>query len=96
MINSFQMDVRPLFTGRDVCSNRELTTTVKKHASTIYERIRRIGGAVTAPHQKEKVLALLDLTISHVDGGWAPTLVGPKARGAASGLAVSAQHRRQD
>jgi hypothetical protein len=46
---SFQMDIRPLFTERDIqgmskAFNLGSYDDVKKHAGAIYDRIRGIGG----------------------------------------------------
>ena len=51
---SFQKDIRPLFTQRDVDGmrkgfNLESYEEVKSHAAAIYDRIRGIGGAVMPP-----------------------------------------------
>jgi hypothetical protein len=51
---SFQMDIRPLFTERDIqgmskAFNLGSYDDVKKHAGAIYDRIRGIGGAVMPP-----------------------------------------------
>jgi hypothetical protein len=51
---SFQTDIRPLFTERDIQGmrkgfNLESYDDVKKHAAAIYDRIRGIGGAVMPP-----------------------------------------------
>ena len=51
---SFQTDIRPLFTERDIrgmskALNLGSYDDVKKHASAIYDRIRGIGGAVMPP-----------------------------------------------
>jgi hypothetical protein len=51
---SFQMDIRPLFTERDIEGmrkgfNLESYDEVKKHAAAIYDRIRGVGGAVMPP-----------------------------------------------
>ena len=51
---SFQKDVRPLFTERDIQGMKkgfDLTSydDVKKHAVAIYDRIRGIGGALMPP-----------------------------------------------
>jgi hypothetical protein len=53
-ITSFQTDIRPLFTERDIrgmskAFNRGSYDDVKKHAAAIYDRIRGIGGAVMPP-----------------------------------------------
>ncbi|MGD0211917.1 MAG: hypothetical protein ABSB87_01720 [Terriglobales bacterium] len=51
---SFQKDIRPLFTERDIEGmrkgfNLESYDDVKKHAVAIYDRIRGIGGALMPP-----------------------------------------------
>jgi hypothetical protein len=51
---SFQTDIRPLFTERDIqgmspAFNLASYDDVKKHAGAIYDRIRGIGGAVMPP-----------------------------------------------
>jgi hypothetical protein len=51
---SFQADIRPLFTDRDIqgmskAFNLASYEDVKKHAAAIYDRIRGIGGAVMPP-----------------------------------------------
>ena len=51
---SFQTDIRPLFTERDIqgmskAFNLASYDDVKKHADAIYDRIRGIGGAVMPP-----------------------------------------------
>jgi hypothetical protein len=51
---SFQADIRPLFTERDIQGmikgfNLASYDEVKAHAAAIYERIRGIGGAVMPP-----------------------------------------------
>jgi hypothetical protein len=53
-LTSFQTDIRPLFTERDIHAmskafNLGSYDDVKAHASIIYDRIRRIGGAVMPP-----------------------------------------------
>jgi len=53
-LTSFKADIRPLFTERDVHAmskafNLASYDDVKKHAAAIYDRIRRIGGAVMPP-----------------------------------------------
>jgi hypothetical protein len=53
-LTSFEADIRPLFTDRDVrwmskAFNLESYNDVKTHASAIYDRIRGIGGAVMPP-----------------------------------------------
>jgi hypothetical protein len=51
---SFQKDIRPLFTERDIQGMKkgfDLTSydEVKAHAAAIYDRIRGIGGALMPP-----------------------------------------------
>jgi hypothetical protein len=51
---SFQKDILPLFTERDIRAmskafNLASYDDVKKHAAIIYDRIRGIGGAVMPP-----------------------------------------------
>ena len=51
---SFQSDIRPLFTERDIHAmskafNLASYDDVKAHAANIYDRIRGIGGAVMPP-----------------------------------------------
>jgi hypothetical protein len=51
---SFQADIRPLFTERDIrgmskAFNLGSYDDVKTHAAAIYDRIRGIGGAVMPP-----------------------------------------------
>lgn len=53
-ITSFETDIRPLFTDRDIHGmskvfNLASYDDVKAHASAIYDRIRGIGGAVMPP-----------------------------------------------
>jgi hypothetical protein len=51
---SFQSDIRPLFTERDIQGmikgfNLASYDEVKAHAAAIYDRIRGIGGALMPP-----------------------------------------------
>lgn len=51
---SFQADIRPLFTERDIQGmmngfNLASYDDVKAHAAVIYDRIRGIGGALMPP-----------------------------------------------
>ena len=53
-LTSFQADIRPLFTERDIQGmikgfNLASYDDVKAHAAAIYNRIRGIGGAVMPP-----------------------------------------------
>jgi len=53
-MTSFERDIRPLFTERDVqgmskAFNLRSYDDVKRRASSIYDRIRGIGGAVMPP-----------------------------------------------
>jgi hypothetical protein len=54
MTTSFQADIRPLFTERDIQGmikgfNLASYDEVTAHAAAIYDRIRGIGGAVMPP-----------------------------------------------
>src|SRR5580693_363110 len=53
-LTSFQTDIRPLFTDRDIRAmskafNLGSYDDVKSHAAAIHDRIRGIGGAVMPP-----------------------------------------------
>jgi hypothetical protein len=53
-LTSFETDIRPLFTDRDIRAmskafNLGSYNDVKTHASAIYDRIRGIGGAIMPP-----------------------------------------------
>jgi hypothetical protein len=53
-LTSFQADIRPLFTERDIEGmkkgfNLASYDAVKAHAAAIYDRIRGIGGGVMPP-----------------------------------------------
>jgi hypothetical protein len=53
-LTSFQTDIRPLFTERDIMAMKKAFDLasyddVKAHAAAIYDRIRGIGGAVMPP-----------------------------------------------
>jgi len=53
-LTTFQTDIRPLFTERDIQAMRKAFNLasyddVKAHAAVIYDRIRGIGGAVMPP-----------------------------------------------
>lgn len=53
-MTSFQTDIRPLFTERDIRAmskafNLASYEDVKAHAAIIYDRIRGIGGAMMPP-----------------------------------------------
>ena len=53
-LTSFQSEIRPLFTERDVHAmskafNLASYDDVKKHAAGIFDRIRGIGGAIMPP-----------------------------------------------
>jgi hypothetical protein len=53
-LTSFQEDIRPLFTERDIRAmskdfNLASYDDVKAHAAAIYDRIRGVGGAVMPP-----------------------------------------------
>jgi hypothetical protein len=83
---SFQADIRPLFTERDIqgmskAINLESYDDVKKHAGAIYDRIRGIGGAVMPPPPPKGEglwqLSRIEL-IRQVDGRRVPTLASLK------------------
>ena len=72
---SFQMDIRPLFTERDVqgmskAFNLGSYDDVKKHAGAIYDRIRGIGGAVMPPHHQEARVPGRNLGLNCSPSGW--------------------------
>jgi hypothetical protein len=53
-VTSFERDIRPLFTERDIHAmskafNLASYDDVKPHAAAIYDRIRGIGGAIMPP-----------------------------------------------
>ncbi len=53
-LTSYQTDIRPLFTQRDIQAmskafNLASYDDVKKHAAAIFDRIRGTGGAVMPP-----------------------------------------------
>jgi hypothetical protein len=53
-LTSFETDIRPFFTERDIRAMSKAFDLgnyedVKAHAAAIYDRIRRIGGAVMPP-----------------------------------------------
>ncbi|HKN29113.1 MAG TPA: hypothetical protein VJY34_14995 [Roseiarcus sp.] len=53
-LTSFEADIRPLFTERDIQAmskafNLASYDDVRPHAAAIYDRIRGIGGAVMPP-----------------------------------------------
>jgi hypothetical protein len=53
-LTSFEADIRPLFTDRDIRAMSKAFdlasyNDVKTHANAIYDRIRGIGGAVMPP-----------------------------------------------
>jgi hypothetical protein len=57
-LTSFQADIRPLFTQRDIqgmskAFNLASYDDVKAHAAAIFNRIRGIGGAVMPPPRGE-------------------------------------------
>jgi hypothetical protein len=72
---SFQMDIRPLFTERDIqgtskAFNLGSCDDVKKHATAIYDRIRGIGAAVMpSPPPKEKAPGR-NLELNYAPSGW--------------------------
>jgi hypothetical protein len=61
-LTSFQADIRPLFTERDVNAmskafNLASYDDVKTHAAIIYNRIRGIGGAAAPTAARRRSLA---------------------------------------
>ena len=77
---SFQHDIRPLFTDRDIHAmskafNLASYDDVKAHAAAIYDRIRGIGGAVMPPlHRGEGPWpqAYIDLFAQWIADGYQP------------------------
>ena len=72
---SFQADIRPLFTERDIrgmskAFNLASYDDVKTHAAAIYDRIRGIGGAVMPPRPREGKVPGLRLALSYSQSGW--------------------------
>jgi hypothetical protein len=58
-LTSFQADILPLFTDRDIQAmskafNLANYDDVKAHAAAIYDRIRGIGGAIMPPRPPEE------------------------------------------
>src|SRR5271170_306902 len=74
-LTSFQSDIRPLFTDRDVHAmskafNLASYDDVKTHASAIYDRIRGIGGAIMPPPPPRGEGAWLNLGLTYSPSGW--------------------------
>ena len=75
-LTSFQEDIRPLFTERDVNAmskafNLASYDDVKTHAAIIYNRIRGIGGAIRGfPHRREEKVLGLNLGLIYLPNGW--------------------------
>ena len=72
---SFQADIRPLFTERDIRSmskafNLGSYDDVKTHAAAIYDRIRGIGGAVMPPPPRGGKVLGPRLALSYSQSGW--------------------------
>jgi hypothetical protein len=71
---SFQTDIRPLFTERDIRAmskafNLGSYDDVKAHAA-IYDRMRGIGGAVMPPRHRGKKVPGLSLELNCLSSGW--------------------------
>src|SRR5277367_2252055 len=71
---SFQTDIRPLFTERDIqgmmkAFNLASYDDVKANAAAIYDRIRGIGGAVMPPRPREGKGLGLRLALSYSQSG---------------------------
>ena len=81
---SFQTNIRPLFTERDIQGmskgfNLASYDEVKKHAAAIYNRIRGIGGTVMPPPPPRGEGPWPQSRIELFANGWrrVPTLVRP-------------------
>jgi hypothetical protein len=82
-ITSFEADIRPLFTDRDIpgmikAFNLASYDDVKAHASASYDRIRGIGGAVMPPPLHEVKALGLNLASIYLPNG-SPTAANPSA-----------------
>jgi hypothetical protein len=80
-LTSFQADILPLFTERDIHAMRKAFNLgsyddVKAHAAANYDRIRGIGeaGAASAAKRRRALAAIPNRAIREMDGGWVPTL----------------------
>jgi hypothetical protein len=74
-LTSFQADIRPLFTERDVNAmskafNLASYDDVKTHAAIIYNRIRGIGAPLCRPHRREEKVLGLNLGLIYLPNGW--------------------------
>ena len=72
---SFQADIRPLFTERDILAmtkafNLANYDDVKAHAAAIYDRIRGIGGAVMPHRRREAAVPGRNPVSSSSPNGW--------------------------
>src|SRR5215469_1600531 len=82
-LTSFQTDIRPLFTERDIRAmskafNLASYDDVKAHAAAIHDRIRGIGGAVMPPlppRWRRSLVSGSHRTICQVDDGRVPALI---------------------
>ena len=86
---SFQEDIRPLFTERDIrgmskAFNLGSYDDVKTHAAAIYDRIRGIGGAVMPPPPPRG------------EGPWPQARIELFAKWMADGANLSGTAREQD
>jgi hypothetical protein len=74
-MTSFQKDIRPLFTERDIHAmskafNLASYDDVRAHAAAIYDRIRGIGGAVMPPPRREARVRGLKIALNYSRSGW--------------------------
>src|SRR5580698_9532486 len=72
---SFQADIRPLFTERDIRATTKAFNLanyddVKTHAAAIYDRIRGIGGAVMPPPPPKEKAHGRNPGLSSSPNGW--------------------------
>jgi hypothetical protein len=70
---SFETDIRPLFTERDIRAmskafNLASYDDVKAHSAKIYDRIRGIGGAVMPPRPPRSFRAMDGRRLSPLGG----------------------------
>jgi hypothetical protein len=88
-LTSFQSDIRPLFTERDIRAMSKAFDLanyddVKAHAAAIYDRIRGIGGAVMPPRRREEKVPGRNRGSSSSPNGWrrgtSPEKGGPACR----------------
>ena|SRR5271166_4795222 len=91
-LTSFEADIRPLFTERDIQAmskafNLASYDDVRPHAAAIYDRIRGIGGAVMPPRRREeKVPGLNPASISSRNGSQTAACLSAKGLARLRGL----------